>query len=124
MHNEMATHAGDRCFSATQQFVNTAPRRRAGFSCYACIREGADRLMEMPMLRPANSPLSPGQAMQLDWFLADTGLGCNPATGRAAREAEFARLDALPDAALISMGLSRHGLAAHVYRDLFPKGVS
>ncbi len=76
------------------------------------------------MLRPANSPLSPCQARQLDWFLADTGLGCNPAVGRAAREAEFARLDALPDGALRAMGLSRPGLPAHVYRDLFPKGVS
>ncbi len=75
-------------------------------------------------LRPANSPLSPGQSHQLDWFLASTGLGCNPAHSRAAREAEFAKLDALPDGALRSMGLSRRGLAAHVYRDLFPKGVS
>ena len=81
--------------------------------------------METPMpLRPANSPLSPGQSRELDWFLASTGLGCNPANSRAAREAEFARLDALPDCALHSMGLSRRGLAAHVYRDLFPKGVS
>ncbi len=75
-------------------------------------------------LRPANSPLSPVQATRLDWFLADTGLGCNPSQGRAAREAEFARLDALPDGALRAMGLSRIGLPAHVYRDLFPKGLS
>ena len=76
------------------------------------------------MLRPANSTLSPAQSMQLDWFLAQTGLGCNPSLGRKAREAEFARLSALPDAALRSMGLSRTGLPAHVYRDLFPKGTS
>ncbi len=75
------------------------------------------------MLRPANSLLSPAQSLQLDWFLVQTGLGCNPSVGRPAREAEFARLSALPDGALRSMGLSRHGLAAHVYRDLFPKGV-
>lgn len=75
-------------------------------------------------LRPANSPLSPRQAMQLDWFVASIGLGCNPANRRAAREAEFARLDALPDGALRAMGLSRGGLPAHVYRDLFPRGVS
>lgn len=73
---------------------------------------------------PANSRLSPGQSLQLDWFVASKGFGCNPSNRRAAREAEFARLDALPDGALRSMGLSRGGLAAHVYRDLFPKGVS
>ena len=82
-------------------------------------------LMEVLMpLRPANSPLSPVQARRLDWFLASTGLGCNPAIGRAAREAEFAHLDALPDGALRSMGLSRRALPAHVYRDLFPTGVT
>ena len=75
-------------------------------------------------LRPANSPLSPMQSRRLDWFLASTGLGCNPATGRAAREAEFAHLDALPDGALRAMGLSRRTLPAHVYRDLFSTGVS
>lgn len=75
-------------------------------------------------LRPANSLLSPGQSQRLDWFLASTGLGFNPTQGRAAREAEFARLDALPDGALRSMGLSRCHLPAHVYRDLFPIGVS
>lgn len=74
-------------------------------------------------LRPANSPLSPGQSMQLDWYVASMGLGCNPSNRRAAREAEFARLDALPDGALRAMGLSRGGLAAHVYRDLFQRGV-
>ena len=72
--------------------------------------------------RPANSPLSPAQSRQLDWYLASTGMGCNPATGRSYREAEFARLDRLPDAALSAMGLSRRGLPAHVYRDLFARG--
>ena len=74
-------------------------------------------------LRPANSPLSPRQSLQLDWFVASMGLGCNPSLGRTAREAEFARLDALPDGALRAMGLSRGGLPAHVYRDLFQRGV-
>lgn len=67
-------------------------------------------------LRPANSPLSPTQASQLDWCLAEMGLGCNPSLDRGAREAEFARLDALSDGALEAMGLSRTGLAAHVCR--------
>lgn len=69
--------------------------------------------------RPANSLLSPRQSLELDFYLASTGLGCNPLAGRSAREAEFARLDALPDGALRAMGLTRQGLAAHVYRDLF-----
>ncbi|MFN7002107.1 MAG: hypothetical protein ACK4NW_01605 [Roseinatronobacter sp.] len=73
-------------------------------------------------LRPANSPLSPVQSRRLDWYLASTGLGCNPSLGRAAREAEFARLDALPDGALRAMGLSRRCLPAFVYRDLFHTG--
>ncbi|MFN4056622.1 MAG: hypothetical protein ACK4HW_00375 [Roseinatronobacter sp.] len=72
-------------------------------------------------LRPANSLLSPAQAATLDLFLAVQGFGFNPAQGRGAREAEFARLDRLPDGALRSMGLTRAGLAAHVYRDLFAK---
>lgn len=72
-------------------------------------------------LRPANSPLSPAQACRLDWFLADMGLGCNPSLDRAAREAEFARLDALPDGALHAMGLSRAGLPAHVCRASFAR---
>lgn len=74
-------------------------------------------------LRPANSPLSPNQSRRLDWYLASTGLGCNPSLGRAAREAEYARLDALPDGALRAMGLSRRCLPAFVYRDLFHTGV-
>ncbi|MBR3372057.1 MAG: hypothetical protein IKG52_15645 [Rhodobacteraceae bacterium] len=72
--------------------------------------------------RPANSNLSPHQSRRLDCFLAATGFGCNPSLGRSAREAEFARLDRLPDGALASMGLSRRGLAAHVYRDIFHTG--
>lgn len=69
-------------------------------------------------LSPANSRLSPAQAARLDLFLATRGLGWNPALDRPAREAVFARLDALPDAALAAMGLTRDGLPAHVYRDL------
>ncbi len=80
-------------------------------------------LMEMPMrFRPANSPLSPAQSAALDWFLAAQGQGFNPGIDRPAREAALAQLDALPDGALRSMGLSRATLPAHVYRDLIPKG--
>lgn len=69
-------------------------------------------------LSPANSRLSPAQSARLDLFLASRGMGWNPALDRSAREDLFVRLDALPDAALRAMGLSREGLPAHVYRDL------
>jgi len=69
-------------------------------------------------LSPANSRLSPAQSARLDLFLASSGMGWNPALDRRAREDLFVRLDALPDAALRAMGLSREGLPAHVYRDL------
>lgn len=111
-------------FSAPQQNVNSARAQATGHSCYGAIREDTFCLMEVPMsLRPANSLLSPRQSLQLDWYVASMGLGCNPSLGRTAREAEFARLDALSDGALRAMGLSRGGLPAHVYRDLFQRGV-
>ncbi|WP_323038264.1 hypothetical protein [Gemmobacter sp.] len=69
-------------------------------------------------LSPANSRLSPAQSARLDLFLASHGMGWNPALDRPVREAAFARLDTLPDAALAAMGLSRDTLPAHVYRDL------
>ncbi len=72
-------------------------------------------------LRPANSPLSPQQAAALDCYLVSVGLGFNPALDRPMREAALAQLDALPDAALRCMGLSRQSLPAHVYRDLIPE---
>lgn len=124
MHNYQADYLTYPDISAAQQNVNRARGQSTAYSCYAATREEHDCLMESAMLRPANSTLSPTQSMQLDWFLAETGLGCNPSLGRRAREAEFARLSALPDGALRSMGLSRPSLPAHVYRDLFPKGVS
>jgi hypothetical protein len=70
--------------------------------------------------RAANSTLSPDQAQRLDLYLASQGLGCNLSRDRTSREMAFARLDRLPDGALRAMGLTRAGLAAHVYRDLFP----
>ncbi len=113
-----------RCdFSAPQQIVNRARGQETTLSCYRASVGGTVCQMEVSMpLRPANSPLSPAQSRKLDWYLASTGLGCNPSLGRAAREAEYARLDALPDGALRSMGLSRPTLPAFVYRDLFHTG--
>ncbi|MFN3936018.1 MAG: hypothetical protein ACK4KW_00430 [Gemmobacter sp.] len=66
----------------------------------------------------ANSRLSPEQAARLDAFVAGCGQGWNPSLDRTMRETEFARLDALSDAALRAMGLTRAGLPAHVFRDL------
>ncbi|MDT8854364.1 hypothetical protein RNZ50_04775 [Paracoccaceae bacterium Fryx2] len=70
-------------------------------------------------LHPANSPLSPEAAAALDLFFAVEATGCNSWLLRQGREAEFARLHALPDAALASMGLTRDGLPRHLFRDIF-----
>lgn len=69
-------------------------------------------------LRPANSPLSPAAQRDLDLFFAVELSGCNSLIWRHRREAEFARLHALPDAALAAMGLRREGLARYLFRDL------
>lgn len=71
--------------------------------------------------RPANIPLSPAAAARLDRYLLQHGQGFNAALLRREHEAEFARLDALPDAALAAMGLRRDGLAAHVFRNVLPQ---
>lgn len=73
----------------------------------------------MPMPTPANSPLSPQAAAALDRFLATEAPGCNAYLLRRGREAEFARLHALPDAALHAMGLTRDALPRWLFRDLF-----
>ena len=72
-------------------------------------------------LRAANSPLSPEAAAALDSFFATDAPGCNAYLLRQGHEAEFARLHALPDGALLAMGLSRDRLARYVFRDLFPR---
>ena len=72
-------------------------------------------------LRPANSPLSPAAAAAPDRFFAVDAPGCNAYLLRQGREAEFARLHALPDGALHAMGLSRDRLARYVFRDLFTR---
>lgn len=70
-------------------------------------------------LIPANSPLSPEAAAALDLFLCTEAPGFNLARHRFRREREFARLYALPDAALHGMGLSRADLPRWLFRDLF-----
>ncbi len=72
-------------------------------------------------ITPANSPLSPEAAAALDRFFAIDATGCNAYLMRQGRETEFARLHALPDAALAAMGLSRDRLARYVFRDLFQR---
>lgn len=71
------------------------------------------------MKRPANSPLSPEAAQALDLFFATEANGMNPLAIRRAREANFARLYAMPDPALAAMGLSRETLARWLFSDLF-----
>lgn len=66
----------------------------------------------------ANSPLSPQAQLALDRFFAEELSGCNSALWRQGREAEFARLHALSDAALAAMGLGRNDLARYLFRDI------
>ena len=71
------------------------------------------------MQRPANSPLSPEAALALDLFFATEASGVNGFVLRRSREAQFARLFALPDPALHSMGLQRETLARWLFQDIF-----
>ncbi len=71
--------------------------------------------------RPANSPLGPAAVADLDRFFAIEATGCNSYLMRHGREEEFARLHALPDGALKSMGLTRDRLARYVFRDCFQR---
>lgn len=70
-------------------------------------------------LRAANSPLSPQAQLALDLFFAEEMGGCTTRGWRnRGRDAEFARLHALPDAALSAMGLQRDGLARYLFHDI------
>lgn len=75
----------------------------------------------MLRLAPANSRLSPAAHAALDAFFAGRGLGLNPALAARSRLRELARLDALPDAALAAMGLTRARIPVYVFRDLLPE---
>jgi hypothetical protein len=81
--------------------------------------DGLPRTRRLAM-RPANSPLSPEAVAALDRFFSHEAPGPCHAL-RTAREGEFARLHALPDAALAAMGLSRDGLARYVFRGDFQR---
>lgn len=70
-------------------------------------------------LTPANSPLSPEAAAALDLYLCTEVPGFNISRQRLRREREFARLYALPDAALRAMGLVRADLPRWLFRDVF-----
>lgn len=69
----------------------------------------------------ANSPLSPAAARALDRFFATEATGCLSGPMRQRREAEFARLYALPDGALRAMGLTREGLPRWLFREEFDR---
>jgi hypothetical protein len=69
---------------------------------------------------PANSRLSPRVSRAVDRYFTDLGQGCNPGAMVPTRVHQIARLDALPDAALTAMGLTREGIPRYVFRDIFP----
>ena len=92
---------------------------RTAASCYPDRREEPRVSRKAyPMMRPANSPLSPEAAHALDLFFATEAAGVNAVEVRRAREARFARFYALPDQALTAMGLTRDGLARWIFSDL------
>ena len=71
---------------------------RTAASCYPEQREEPRVARKAyPMMRPANSPLSPKAAHALDLFFATEAAGVNAVEVRRAREARFARFYALPD---------------------------
>lgn len=82
--------------------------------------ETTTKVPPMPLQTIANSPLSPRIAAACDLFFTERGLGYNPAELKRARAAELARLDALPDAALRAMGLTRARIPGYVFRDILP----
>lgn len=63
-------------------------------------------------------PADPVQS-QIDLYFVELGLGVNPAQTAAPRMAELKRLHALSDARLSDLGLRRHEITAHVFRDWF-----
>lgn len=58
-------------------------------------------------------------ADRLDSFFAGLGQGFNAYLERRSRSEEIRRLDAMSDAELAAMGISRDRIAHHVFRDLF-----
>ncbi|PKP73549.1 MAG: hypothetical protein CVT84_12845 [Alphaproteobacteria bacterium HGW-Alphaproteobacteria-6] len=58
-------------------------------------------------------------ADRVDSFFAGLGQGFNAYLERRSRSEEIRRLDAMSDAELAAMGISRDRIAHHVFRDLF-----
>lgn len=58
-------------------------------------------------------------ADRLDSFFASLGQGFNAYIERRSRSEEIRRLEAMTDAELAAMGISRERIPHHVFRDLF-----
>lgn len=56
---------------------------------------------------------------RLDTYFSAVGMGFNAYLERRQRMQQMRDLDALSDAELAARGLTRGGIAAHVFRDLF-----
>ncbi|KGM48079.1 hypothetical protein [Pseudooceanicola atlanticus] len=56
---------------------------------------------------------------KFDGFLANLGRGFNAYMERRARTDQIAALNAKSDAELAKMGITRDGIPAYVFRDLF-----
>lgn len=62
--------------------------------------------------------LRPGLRARVDLYLASVGQGFNAGTAYRARLHDLVALDALSDAQLIAMGLTRADIPAFVFGDL------
>jgi len=71
------------------------------------------------MKQPANTNLPPQLGEMFDLYFAGLGFGPTRSALRGRRLAEALRLNALPDAALDQMRITRHDIPRIVYRDLF-----
>ncbi|MBU2889349.1 DUF1127 domain-containing protein [Celeribacter halophilus] len=63
--------------------------------------------------------LTPGLRARIDLFFASLGQGVNAYSVRRKRLGELARLDAMSDAELSELGITRDRIPHYVFRDLF-----
>lgn len=71
------------------------------------------------MAYATHSDVSTGLRAQLDRFFASLGQGFNAYLEARSRSEEIERLNALSDAQLARMGLTRNEIVYHVFRDRF-----
>lgn len=69
------------------------------------------------MATTTSTDLSPHLRAQADRFFARLGQGFNGYLERLSRRSEVERLDAMTDAELLELGITRDRIIAYVFRD-------